>query len=176
MSILDGTGVETFKWPEQEWYAAALASPHNSQGTAAALLMKHASAGNSKGASTLPVREYMMGYLQLMHNALAHSELDLTDEVPKLGTFSSEDIRLMELCPLGYASELVDHISAAFGRASTAKQQLSIPQASTALQQHPDQATPEACRAAREARILHRMLVASPSGLRAQAMPRCPGS
>ena len=83
MSILDGTGVAASKWPAQEWFAAALASPDNSKRTAVAILEKLDSAAKSKGASTLPLCQYMMGYLRLMHNVLAHIELDLTDKVLK---------------------------------------------------------------------------------------------
>ncbi len=172
-STMDGSGTEASKWPDQAWFAAALDSPPNSKDTAAGIREEL----KSKDASSLRPHWYMTAYLKLMRNALAHAELGPKDEVPKLGALTAEDMRLMELCPLGFASELVHRISGALGRATSAKQQqLSNMQAPRALQQHPGLGSPQACQGTREARALRRMLVASPSSLRAHAIPRRLGS
>lgn len=65
----------------------------------------------------------MLAYLRLMHNALAHDEQEFLDELLKLIAALPEDIKLMEVCPLGTGSKLVEHDSGALGSATSDRAQ-----------------------------------------------------
>lgn len=109
------TKIQASQWVDEPWFAEALQSPHNAQGTASKICKKHKDALDpTTGASTLSARFYMVAYLRLMRNILAHA---------KLGQSSEEDIHVQEVCPLGYVSQLVACISTAFSRADAAPQQ-----------------------------------------------------
>ena len=93
-------------WIQQDWFAEPLASVHNSKGTADNIREEHRSAAKGQPRS----RQYfIMAYLRLMRNVLVHAELawDEAGDMPDPGPVTTEDVRLMKLCPLGFGNKLV---------------------------------------------------------------------
>lgn len=176
------TGAKPCDCPTQLWFKAALDSPFNAKGAAGKVIKQHQQSQEASKGGWAQMKDLMMGsnhlvaYLRLGCNVLAHAELEGIEAPAGEAERSPEDIRLMDLCPLGDCTDLVTTLASALAHGGASSQQPASAVKPEVLQHRLRQQSPRACSAAREARTLQPMLQSYPPGLRAQAMPRCAGS
>ena len=93
----ESTGLPAHEWVELPWFQLALNSPHNQRGTAARFKRDHAQSEQKLSPPRMPAKEYLLAYLKMVRNALAHSDFNEVAQSMWPSPFVSSDRADMQL-------------------------------------------------------------------------------